>query len=317
MCDLFGGSSDDSSRQMIDMQKEEAAAARAKEVARQARLTSGLARIKGAFHGTPEMVKRTFKAGASGMPTGFKLVDLPAVSAIAGRPAGTRTIPGQMVPTTGHGTGNMQEVGGRTVNTPAVTAVPGRAAGKYVQGPDGKVYKIGENVTADVATGKQVGGIQPSFFNDFKQGILDYYTPQVAEKYGEAKDETTFRLARAGTLRSSAANDAAADLFKQNLINVGDVRNKADTAAADLRSRTAAEEAKAVSQLYATENPDVAANQATAAIRNITSEDPPTTALGDIFNVAAIGGAKYMQGADNAAFAKRVGALPKPQTRTV
>jgi hypothetical protein len=308
MCDWFGGGSDDSSRQMIDMQKEEAALARKKEADRQLRIRSGLDRIRGAFHGTPVMGTRTVA-----VPASEKWVTDPAttrqVLARGGQTGGGSGGYGGRG-TSDSGAGGGGGGGGTGGGHPIYTTetVPGlRHLVKTAAGTKQESYD----------TGKRTGGIQPSFFNDFKQGILDYYTPQVAEKYGQAKDETTFRLARAGTLRSSAANDAASELYKQNLINVGDVRNKADAAAADLRSRTAAEEAKATSQLYATENPDVAANQATAAIRNITSEEPPTTALGDIFNVAAIGGAKYMQGADNAAFARRVGALPKPQTRTV
>lgn len=321
MC--FDSGDDSSSREMIDMQKEEARQARIKEEARQARIKSGLARITAAFHGTPVMAKRGYdwstynaaknKAGSvvPGMP-GYTFADLPAVAAIPGRAATTTAA--RQVGGTGGGTGNVRFIPGTT--TPAVAGTPGRAAGVYIKGPDGKLYKQGDVVTGSVDTGKKTGGIQDDFYNNFKQGILDYYTPQVAQQYGEAKDETNYRLARAGTLKSSAAAKAAADLYDQNLVNVGNVRSKADTAAADLKTRTAGEEAKAVSQLYATENPDVAANQATAAIRNITAEAPPTSPLGDIFNIAAIGGAKYLQGADNAAFARRVGALPKPGQST-
>ena len=104
--------------------------------------------------------------------------------------------------------------------------------------------------------------------------MVDFYDPQVMDQYGEAKDEATFRLARAGTLNSSAAADVTADLAKQNTLNRADVQAKADAGAADLRSRVASEQAKAESQLYATENPDVATNQALAAVKNIWLAEP-------------------------------------------
>ncbi len=314
------GGDDSSSREMIQMQKDEAADARKKAAERQARINSGLARIKGAFHGTEGKVNKTFdwgslsptqKAGAVPGMSGYSFVDLPAVAAVQGRAA----MPGapRMFQTSG---GDMRE-GGRLPGTPEVTAVPGREAGIYIKGPDGKIYKRGDVVSASVGNGKITGGIGDDFYNTFKQGILDFYQPQVADKYADARKETTFRLADAGTLRSSAANELVADLAKQNALNTADVRSKADSAAADLRTRVAGEEAKATSQLFATENPDVAANQATHAVTNITAEKPSTTPLGDIFNIAAIGGAKFLQGADNAAFAKRVGGLPKPAQRIV
>src|SRR5262249_50281532 len=73
-----------------------------------------------------------------------------------------------------------------------------------VQGPDGKTYKVGSKIgySESYDTGKKKGGIGNDFYNKFKQGMLDYYMPEVAKKYGDAKDELTYRLARAGTLRS-------------------------------------------------------------------------------------------------------------------
>jgi hypothetical protein len=320
---LGGGSDDSASREMIEMQKQEAAKAELKEQERQARIKEGLAKIKGAFHGTPETVKKTFdwktfnpatqKAGAVPGMSGYSFVDLPAITAVAGRPAvpGARSI----VPTSEGGWREGPVTGG----SPAVTAVPGRAGGVYIKGPDGKLYKQGDVVSSNVATGKTTGGLGDPFFNDFKQGILDFYTPQVADKYEDAQKETTYRLADAGTLRSSTANDLTADLYKQNLTNLADVRSKADTAAADLKTRAKTEEDRAVSQLYAEEDPTRAAANALHSVTNLIGEKPTSTPLGDIFNIAAIGGAKFLQGRDDAAFSKKVGALTKPTayTRTV
>jgi hypothetical protein len=324
MC-FGGGGSDDSSKQMVQMQQQEAEAARQKEAARQARIQSGLARISAAFEGAPIMGTRgtsyTAAAPGAGVASGAAVPGLPAgytyvmqpgggaagavrdprLTAIANMPGGSNRGGGNARSSMSPGNSSMYgDTGG-----PAAGAGAGGAGGGgkwMVRGPDGRMYEVGSQIGGSESydTGRRSGGINDAFFDRYKQGILDYYTPQVAEKYGDAKDELTYRLARAGTLRSSMAATETADLAKQNDLNMGKIRSQADTAAADLRSRVASERQKAESQLYATENPDVAANQATAAINNITAAQPDTTPLGDIFQLAAVGGANFLKGAANA-----------------
>lgn len=323
MC--FGKSSDKSSKQMVQMQTEEAAAARQKEADRQARITSGIERIKQAFEGTPEYGTRATNQTLSGPATGtasgsavpgmsgytYKQITTPGTAATAARTSAAKTSQpysnnyrdhttsssGQAFSTSTAANANRDhtmQTGGTSVGGSPATA----GTSKWVVvGPDGKEHEIGENVqgSEQYFTGRTSGGIDDSFYNDYKGGVLDYYMPQVQEKYKDAGDELTYRLARAGLLRSSMANTETADLSKQNDLNEAKVRNDADKATADLKSRVASEKAKAESQLYATENPDVAANQATAAINNITAETPDLSPLGDIFSVAAVGGANALK----------------------
>ena len=120
--------------------------------------------------------------------------------------------------------------------------------------------------------------------------------PQVDKQYTNAKEQATYGLGRSGNLRSSAANTLVADLAKQNDINKAGVRTQADTAAGDLRSQVGTEEQKAISQLYATEDPEVAANQSLAAVRDISLKQPDLSPLSALFNVATIGGANVLKG---------------------
>jgi hypothetical protein len=282
----MGGKSDDSSsREMINMQKAEAAEARAKEEKRQARIKQGLERIKQTFEGKAETKTSKgapLKLTGDKLPAGYKYITQ------GGTPAGTQT------------TSTNDPRTGRNINK--TVATPGKAGKQMVQGPDGKIYEVGATVTPTVTskTGKTIGGIGDDYYNEYKKGILDYYTPQVEEQYGNAKDELTYRLARAGTLRSSAAAEETADLSKQHDIQTGQVLSQADEAAAAKRKEIAAAKTAATNQLYATENPDVAANQATAAITNITADEPDLTPLGQIFNIATIGAANYLTGAQRA-----------------
>lgn len=284
----MGGKSDDSSsRRMIEMQEREAAEARAKEAARKKRIDTGLSRIKSAFEGKETMknVAKTAKLGTGDLPAGYSYVMEGAT------PATTKK-----VTTNSQGGGNS----GGMINRTQTVQVPGKAGTKMVKGPDGKLYKIGDTVSYNesTGTGKFTGGPE-EFLKEYEQGYLGNYLPQVAEKFGEAKDETTYALARAGTLNSQAAADELAKLIKQNALNEADVRTKATEAVGSLRGRLADERAKAEAQLYSSENPEVAASNALHAVQNITAEEPSTTPLGAIFDIAAIGGANYLKGGTN------------------
>jgi hypothetical protein len=174
----------------------------------------------------------------------------------------------------------------------------GGAAVWALKGPDGKLYYQGDklDVTSQVDTGQHTGGFDDAFYNKYKQAVLDYYMPQVGKQYKDAGDELTYRLARSGNITSSAGNTATADLAEQNALNQANVRNQADTAAGDLRTQVASEENKAVSQLYATENPEVAANTALSSVRDISLKQPDLSPLSGIFNIASIGGANILKG---------------------
>jgi hypothetical protein len=277
----MGGKSSDDSK-MVNAQKQEAAEARAKEAQRKARIDAGLAKIKAAFHGAPVMGTRT-----EATPAGTKQVTGPAT---------TRQV--WVEPSSSaKGTGG----GGyyKTVNVPATTRTVATPAGTR---------------TVSYDTGKTTGG-PGAFLDKYKQAYLGNYLPQVAQKFGEAKDETTYALARAGTLRSSAAADELAKLIEQNRINEADVRTKASEATADLKTRLAREEAAAQAQLYSTENPEVAAANAVNAVQNITAEKPSTTPLGAIFDVAAIGGANYLKGGTNKFYRDKYVPGAQPATR--
>lgn len=161
---------------------------------------------------------------------------------------------------------------------------------------NGKIYYQGDPLTYEADTGKTTGGFDDAFYNKYKQSVLDYYMPQVDKQYSDAKKQATFGLARSGNLLSSAANDLTADLSQQNDVNVAGVRNQADTAAGDLRSQVNTEKQKAVSQLYATEDPEVSSQQALASVRDLSLSQPDMSPLSALFNVATIGGANIMKG---------------------
>jgi hypothetical protein len=184
---------------------------------------------------------------------------------------------------------------GQGWTAPGGGTIPGGAAAPDVwaiQGPDGTIYYQGQNIptTSTVVTGEAVDPFA-ALYDKYRKDILGYYMPEVKSQYSDANTELMYRLARAGTLASSAANREYADLSKQNVEQEANVKKGAEEQVGSLKKDVAAQEQNAINQLYATENPDVAVNQATAAIRNITADKPDLTPLADVFKVATVGGA--------------------------
>lgn len=135
----------------------------------------------------------------------------------------------------------------------------------------------------------------PTFFDRYRQGITDYYKPQIQSQYGDAKKNLTFQLADAGTLRSSAAADATADLAKQNDNALLSMNSKADSALGDLRNQIQSNKDMAVNQLMSTEDPSMAMNTALNAVQGVTTSKPDLSPLGALFGQAAIGGANALK----------------------
>lgn len=323
----MGGKNKADNSQVVQQQQQEAAQEAQKEADRQARLTQGLASIKQAFGGSPVMGTKTnaydwstfnpqayqqaataaqyaansnlatAPPGSGGVPPGYTMVQVAtpaAASATTGRGATTGAPSYNVAPSY-----STSVRGQTTLNAQPVAGGGGQSGMTWaLKGPDGKIYNQGDQLNYDTTydTGQTSGGFDDAFYNKYKQSVLDYYMPQVDKQYSDAKNELTYRLGRSGNIRSSAANTAVADLASQNDINQAGVRNQADTAEGDLRTQVSSERAKATSQLYATEDPEVAANQALASVRDISLSQPNLSPLSALFNVATVGGANVLKG---------------------
>jgi len=141
----------------------------------------------------------------------------------------------------------------------------------------------------------------PAFFDRYQYAIKDYYRPQINRQYSDAKRNTTFQLADAGTLRSTAAADVTADLARQNDNNIMAMNAKADSAVGDLRNRIEQQKDTAFNQLMSTEDPQMAATSALNGIANIQLAKPDLSPLANLFSTAAVGGANALKSWQNGA----------------
>ena len=128
-----------------------------------------------------------------------------------------------------------------------------------------------------------------AFYNKYRDAGLNYTMPQLESQYADAKRTSEADLARAGLLRSGAAGFVQNKLTEQQGVNEAALKAKADTDTAELRKSIAAQQQQAYNQLYATEDPTVAANTAASAAANAQLAQPQQTALGDMFKPIAIG----------------------------
>ena len=128
-----------------------------------------------------------------------------------------------------------------------------------------------------------------AFYDKYKNASLTYTLPQLQSQFADAKRTSEADLARAGLLRSGAAGFVQNKLTEQQGVNEAALRAKADTDTAELRKSIAAQQQQAYNQLYATEDPTVAANTAASSAANAQLAQPNPGTLGDMFKPIAIG----------------------------
>lgn len=134
------------------------------------------------------------------------------------------------------------------------------------------------------------------FYRKYTDAELNYNLPQLATQYDKAKKNMTYDLMRAGTLRSGAAAEAQAQVENERAVNEAGLRAKADVDTGSLRSSIASQQQQAFNQLYATEDPAVAANTATSMVSNAQLAQPNLSPLGELFKPLVIGAAGAFQG---------------------
>jgi hypothetical protein len=308
----------------VDFEKQQAAAADAKEAARQDRLTQGQTLIDQIFNGQPVMDTKTAPfdwstfqapsaalttyAGASGQPEGTYASGVPkdytAVQAVRPTAAGA-VQPGASSASFGAANRGAAAGSGRGYSggsgAPAPVAGAGGAAGAKtwaLKGPDGKLYFQGDpfDVTTSTDTGKRTGGFDDAFYNAYNQKVLDYYNPQEARQYDVAQRDLRYKLANAGTLQSSMAADTQGDLGYQDALNKADIVANANKQTGELRNQIQSNKETLINQLYATEDPTLTANLAQSSVNATRLQNPTLTPAAALFTPAVVGGASALSG---------------------
>lgn len=85
-----------------------------------------------------------------------------------------------------------------------------------------------EAVKAGLFSGTETrSGFGEGFFGDLRDSFVDFARPQLDDQFRKAGEQSTYALARSGTLDSSIRGEQNAELKKQYDINLQDVTDKA------------------------------------------------------------------------------------------
>ena len=277
------------------MQQQAANEARAKEMAREQRLREGEAAINALYDPQPVMATRKVKGKIdpnATLPTGYskrsrqELVegsgadprDLVAMTDDEGRSSGVMIPRGQAM---GQGVGQLRNID-EVLDAQGNVVAPGTD------------YEFDE--TYD--TGERRDRFQ-DLYDRYESGQRDYYMPELAKQYGDARKKAYLAHAGAGSLWSSMRGDTEADIQSQNKLNTGQIESQIQDSLGGLRRQIAGDKSSLINQLYATENPTMAANEALARTKTISQQSPPLSPMGDLFKIAAIGMGNYFGNAND------------------
>jgi hypothetical protein len=132
-------------------------------------------------------------------------------------------------------------------------------------------------------------GFDQAFYDKYKNAELSNAEDQLDTQFSKQALQNRYSLARAGLSRSSAANQVKADLQSQRDFQDIGFKAKADQDVAALRSGIQGQQQAAYNQLYATEDPGVAATTAAGSIKSAAAAQPVLQPLGELFKPLVIG----------------------------
>lgn len=142
-------------------------------------------------------------------------------------------------------------------------------------------------------------GYNDDYFDTYKKNYLDYYNPQIDEKYANAQRDLRYNAARAGILDSSGGQRLFGDLGKAYTDQRRAVESDALNATNQQRTNVETTKSDLYSQNTAAADPSLAAIN--AAGRAGALQTPPTySPVGDLFSGLTNAGSAYYTGTQKA-----------------
>ena len=290
--------------QIVAMQQQQAAQATQANAERTARLNYGKQNIQNVFEGTltgaqPIDLSSITQANAKGAdPAASSQIDA-ALNWAYGHPGASSYIPQlqaqkagsapKQALSGGYSWGALPDDGSGTPQYGLFDSTGNLVnAGSLSDIAASKVYGAGSGAgagvnPADTAKSTMDAAFGDTFYNKYRQSIIDYYSPQEDQQYADARSSLAASLARAGQLDSSTATMDIAKLSKQDQINQANIASNADSQTGALRTTVAQDEQSALNQLYSTEDPSVAANTAQNMVANANLTKPLLNPAGALF----------------------------------
>lgn len=285
----------------VQFEMQQAAQAQQKEADRQARLQQGQTLIDQIFNGSPVMGSKTasydwssFKPGgaydattggtttASGVPEGFTAVQVPTKGG-GGGGGGAANVPQYIANPNSGGRGPGPQGGAQNpfMENQAYTAGGAGGGGTTwaLKDANGKLYYQGDPLSYSQSydTGQRTGGFDDTFYNTYKQKVLDYYNPQEQRQYDENLRNLRYNLANSGNLISSTAADQQGEQAYNDALAKAAIVANANSQTGQLKNQIQSNKENLLSQLYATEDPTLTANLAESSAKASQLQDPTLT----------------------------------------
>jgi hypothetical protein len=296
--------------QMVQFEREQAAKAEAKEALRKSRLEQGMKSIGETFHGKPVMGTKAAKLDLTGI-TGAASPAASGFKITGEKPAGGFNFdtPMQIGDTGWHAFTGTEPSGGpahliydptgglRGVGASFEQATQNLGGTEYM-----KPYETGEFESDPFGVTKE----------KYKTNLTELHGRNLNTTYNKALEEALYGISRAGLRGSTTAKDLMKDVggveyqaqegggFRQ--IPYGQygeaktqIKSDIDKSLSDLNTQIQSAEDAAENQLYMTEDPEVAANEAKKLAGNIPVV-PTYNTLGDMFKPLVIGATGFYSG---------------------
>lgn len=141
---------------------------------------------------------------------------------------------------------------------------------------------------------QQFAGFDENYYGGIRDKYLDFANPQIDREEARSRDKMKFGLARSGILDSSAGAKEFADLGTTYDAARVDATARANDLAQNRRTQVEQNRSNVVSQLYASENPEIAlqsAQRSALALNQAPAFEPITDILA---NAAQFASRDYM-----------------------
>lgn len=137
------------------------------------------------------------------------------------------------------------------------------------------------------------------YFKTYNQNYLDYYNPQVDEKYAQAQQDLKYNTARQGIFGSSGGNTLGERLANAYTDQRRGVASDATDATNKLRTQVESNKSDLYAQNTASADPSLAAISAAGRAGSLQSA-PSYSPVGDIFAGLTGGYGSYLAGQNKA-----------------
>lgn len=142
-------------------------------------------------------------------------------------------------------------------------------------------------------------GFDDNYFDQFLREHKDFHRPMLDRQFADAKDQTAFALARAGTLNSSIAGRQQADLQRDYDEALARILSDGLAQMNQHRAAVQNERNNLVSLLHGTGDAARIGNEATARTQMLFATQPQINPLGGLFSGAGAGIGQYLQNRQN------------------